>query len=233
MSVSVFIAESDARLTEVFAQRFVEAGVRAIHERGRFHSALTGGSSARFYATLPAQPLDWSRVELYWSDERAVPPEHPGSNAGLAEKLLIAPLGLSPEQVHRMPAERDDLEAAALLYARALPARLDLVHLGLGDDGHIASLFPRQDLDSAGDEHVRVRAIRNAPKPHSWRLTLTLPYLAAARHILITAAGARKARAVRDSLDESNRTLPCALLLRHASSVALLIDAEAAALLER
>ena len=160
-----------------------------------FHVALSGGSTPRRLFELLAARGDiaWSRVEIWWGDERTVPPEHPDSNYGLAKRHLLDPLGLT--LVHRM------VDAASyereLCTALGRPPVLDLVWLGVGKDGHTASLFPGS---AALDERERFVVLNEVDSPlthgMTTRITLTYPTLAAARHTRFLVAGADKAHAV-------------------------------------
>jgi 6-phosphogluconolactonase len=165
-----------------------------------------------------AQPdLDfaWHKTHVYWSDERAVPPTDEQSNYGMADESLLCGVPLSPAQVHRMPGDADDLEAAARAYAATLahelaptdhaPPTLDLIWLGVGDDGHTASLFPGSPLLRVRDRWVA--AVTDAPKPPPRRLTLTLPVIDAARRVAFVATGPRaRPRSCRRS--SRGRTIP-------------------------
>jgi 6-phosphogluconolactonase len=200
-----------AQLAERAALR-VERHVRAdLAEHGRCRIALSGGRTPReLYRALvrnarsaAREQLDWTRVELFFGDERCVPPQHRDSNYALAREHLIEPLGIPAARVHRMQGERADPLSAARAYERELarafdckaPARprFELVLLGLGADGHTASLFP----DSAAlEERDRwVCATRSVVPPH-WRLSLTLPVLCAAQRVLFLVSGAEKAAAL-------------------------------------
>lgn len=192
------------------ADRFVESATAALDENGVFRVALSGGGTPKAVYPLLLEPgrrdaIDWSRVEFFWGDERAVPPDHPESNFGVAYQMLIAQLpSVRPERIHRMPAEAPDLDAAALSYETELrlafgtrgdelPA-FDLVWLGMGPDGHTASLFPGS---TALDEAERWVVGNWAPEPQAWRMTLTFPVINAARRVLFVVEGANKADAVR------------------------------------
>jgi 6-phosphogluconolactonase len=220
------------------ADRFIEVARRSIDERGRFRVALSGGSTPkRVYPLLVAAPrvdaVDWSRVEFFWGDERAVPPDHPESNFGVAYQMLIAALpNVRPEAIHRMPAEAPDLDAAALAYEAELrlafgargddPPAFDLIWLGMGPDGHTASLFP----GSAALEVADRWAVANwAPGPQAWRMTLTFPVLDAAREVLFVVTGADKADAL-DRVRAGDQQLPAARV--QAANVEWLVDAAAA-----
>ena len=184
------------------AGAFVHAtGGGALAARGRFTIALSGGRTpAATFAWLAGRPagLDWSRVQVYFADERAVPPDHPDSNFRLARAALIDPLRIPPRQIHRMKGEYPDLAAAAAEYEAHLRGPLDLVLLGIGEDGHIASLFPHGA--ALGERERRVVAVLDAPKPPPRRLTLTPRAIAEARDVLVMATGAAKAASVAAAL---------------------------------
>jgi 6-phosphogluconolactonase len=185
--MSIVVAQN---LGVTFAEHFIRHAEDAIAARGRFDVALTGGSGAKLYAAIDAQAVDWTRTHLWWGDERAVAPNHPDSNYRLAEEQLISRISIPKANVHRMPADLSDIDAAARAYEAELPAALDLVHLGIGPDGHICSLFPGHPL--LGERSRRVAVVTDSPKPPPRRLTLTLPPLQAARARVVTAAGAEK-----------------------------------------
>src|SRR5215210_3754160 len=140
------IAELRPQITRLFEEVVATSLQRPASGRndaGAFSCGLSGGSTALiFLGALRDAAVDWSRITIYWADERAVAPDHPDSNYGLAERLLLSPLGGRAPQAVRMPADLPDLHQAAVQYDRALPASLDLLILGVGDDGHVCSLFP-------------------------------------------------------------------------------------------
>jgi len=143
--------------------------------------------------------VEWARVRIYFADERAVPPDHPESNFRLARETLLDPLRLAPRNIHRMKGEYQDLEAAVVEYEAHLTEPLDVLILGVGEDGHIASLFPGTPL---ADEKVRrVAAVTDSPKPPVLRLTLTARALGEARQVLVLATGPEKAEAVARALE--------------------------------
>ncbi|MPZ93693.1 MAG: 6-phosphogluconolactonase [Propionibacteriales bacterium] len=189
-----------------------------VQSTGRVPSlVLTGGSIAtRMYAALAAMPardaVDWSRVELWWGDERFLPPGHADRNETQARAALLDRLRLDPARVHAMPADGGPYagspDAAADAYADALAAAaqpedhgpvpvFDVVLLGVGPDGHVASLFPERP--ELYDERTAA-AVRHAPKPPPTRVTLTLPTLRQAREVWFVVAGSDKAKAVRLAL---------------------------------
>lgn len=199
-------ADAVARQT---ADRVIALGQQAIERQGTFHFALTGGSTPLMVCPLLVVPplvreLDWSKVEFYFGDERAVPATHPDSNYNTARMAMLDYLPrVRPGQVHRMLGEAADLDAACHAYEallrRVLPSSqdglpmFDLVWLGIGTDGHMASLFP----DTAAlHERDRLAVPNWVPKMNTWRLTLTFPIINAAREVNFVATGADKAAAV-------------------------------------
>lgn len=198
----------DTDVIAASAARWLQArAVAAVRERGRFNIAITGGRSPLGLYRLLAAPdwqarLPWDRTHIAWSDERAVPPDHAESNFNAARVTLLDHLSPPPARVLRMEGEREDLEAAAADYERMLQATfagadghllLDVALLGMGPDGHVASLFPGSPLL---EERVRLVVPAEAPpsvKPH-WRLTLTLPALAAAQDVLFLVTDAGRSR---------------------------------------
>jgi 6-phosphogluconolactonase len=162
--------------------------------------ALTGGSTpGRAYELAAGLESDWSRAGVWWGDERCVPPDDERSNFGLARKTLFDNLDTEPGRIHRIRGEDDPVEAAAA-YERELDGtRFDLLLLGLGPDGHVASLFPQ----SAGLNERRRLVIPAEPKldPFVERVTLTPPALRSARLILLLVTGEAKAEAVARALE--------------------------------
>ena len=220
-----------------FGERFETAAHRAMAGHGYFAMAIPGGSVAEtILPVLLRARVDWSRVEVFWGDERAVPPEDPESNYAVAKRVWLDRVPLDPARIHRMQAERPDLDAAADAYARefvrTLGGRpLDLVLLGMGPDGHVCSLFPGHP---ALDEPERtVLPIRDSPKPPPTRMTLTLVALAGAPLVCVAAFGAEKAAAAGGALESSTSRLPVALAARGGRSALFLLDPAAAGALAR
>ncbi|MFL5624993.1 MAG: 6-phosphogluconolactonase [Ktedonobacteraceae bacterium] len=193
-------------LSQQAAQYIVRLVQESIVTRGRFSIALSGGSTPKvLYGLLGSEPyrdqIDWSKVDIFWSDERCVPPDSPDSNYAMAREVLLSRAPLSPQQVHRMPAERPDHDAAAQAYEHEIKQSFDtsgipdfdLIQLGMGPEGHTASLFPHQ---ASLHEQQRLVIFVTVPKPPPPRLTFTPPILNAARHVLFLVTGAEKADAV-------------------------------------
>ncbi len=202
-------------LSRAAAAEFARLAGEAVRIRGRFAVALCGGSTprglyhllsderARFRGRIP-----WSDVHIFWGDERQVPPEHPESNFRMARETLLTPVPIPPENVHRIPAENPDATSAADEYAQTLRTvfglaagelpRFDLILLGMGPDGHTASLFPGTD---AIHEKIRLVAAPWVEKLGARRITLTPPVLNNAARVIFLVSGEAKAEALRAVLE--------------------------------
>lgn len=225
------IVESHASLAHTAAAWIAESMADAIHRRGTCAIGLSGGSTPRaVYEQLATSFSDvsWDSVHVYFGDERAVPPTDPASNFRMAHEALLGRVALPAVNVHRMEGERADLDAAARDYDRQLPPALDLLMLGIGPDGHTASLFPGAP---ALDERTRRVLASNSPFPPTRRLTITPPVIAAARRVVVIAAGRDKADIVHRALEGpvEPHALPVQLALRGT----WMLDHEAAARLAR
>ena len=228
MAVMEIIVNEPDTLAGIFVARLEER----VRRTPRFALAFPGGSAAAVFGPpLTGAEIDWRRVHLFWVDERAVPPDHPDSNYGIARQHFLAQLPLAPTHTHRMRAEASDLAHAAAQYDAEMrqtlgePPRLDLALLGVGPDGHVCSLFPGHP---ALEETTRlVMAIEDAPKPPPRRLTLTLPALKDAV-IVVAAFGDSKAAVIAEAVDNRESRLPLALAIRQAREVLVLLDSGAA-----
>jgi 6-phosphogluconolactonase len=191
------------------ARLFVDSATQAIHARGRFLAALSGGSTPMaLYRLLVHAPLDWTRVHIFWGDERLVPPEHPENSYGQAWEVLLKHVPIPSENIHRVASDAStslreaslwDPEAAARDYARVLKEfaapplewpRFDLVLLGMGEDGHTASLFPGSPVDVT--EPVLAVTAHYQGRP-TQRVSLTPLVFNAARQVVFLVTGANKA----------------------------------------
>ena len=249
MSVTVLTDRSG--LMRAAAERLVTLASEAIKARGRFDWALAGGSTPEQLYALLASPeyrarIEWSRVHVFWGDERCVPPDHAESNFGMAKRSLLDAVALPASNIHRMPGELEPEAAAASYQAelerhfasspseRAAPGgfpRFDSILLGMGGDGHTASLFPGT---AALDESRRWVVANGVPALGVKRLTLTLPVLDAAAQVMFLVAGADKAARLKEVLSTSGAAaaLPAARVRPHGSEPEWLVDAPAAARLE-
>ncbi len=223
-------------LAEMFTGMVESAAQSAITARGRFALVIPGGSAAEhFLPALASARVDWTRSHIFYSDERFVPRSDVSSSASASMRLLFTGLGTRGPHVHPMVETANDADNEATRYTAKLVDTLgpepapDLTLLGIGEDGHVASLFPgRESLDVT---ESRVIVERRSPKPPSIRLTLSLPLLARSRVLVIAAFGAGKAEPLRAVLREEGCDLPAARLLRMAPGARFLLDGQAAALL--
>jgi 6-phosphogluconolactonase len=211
-----------------------DEAARAKARRGLFAMALPGGSVGDHgFPALATVPFDWSVTHVFWVDERAVPPSSPESNVGLADSLWLRSSGASPSNIHRMPADDPDLSAAAAAYGEALTRvlgpepRLDLVLLGVGPDGHVASLFPGHA--ALFEKRTLVLPIVDAPKPPPRRLTMTLPILTSAERVIVMALGESKAAVMHEALTREDSLLPVSLVLQRSGRTLVLLDQQAGA----
>ncbi len=187
-------------------QQFLETGLEAIEERGLFTVALSGGQTPNAIFKELSNPsyqkaLDWTKVLCFWSDERSVPPTDPESNYAMAMKSGLAKLPLPQENIFRMVAE-NDIEENALAYEELIREKVpsvsfDLLMLGMGEDGHTASLFPRTHGLHTKDRLVIANYI---PQKHTWRMSLTYECIHAAKVISIYAMGKNKSEMVAQAL---------------------------------
>jgi 6-phosphogluconolactonase len=217
----------DARvLARAAAAVVVDLAEAAIAARGRFSEPLVA-------------QVDWPRAHVFWGDERCVPPDHPDSNYRMAREALLDHVPIPARNVHRIPCERDPAEAA-VVYEGALRAffggdaapRFDLVLLGLGGDGHTASLFPGT---AAVHEPSRWVVAHHVRKLNAWRVTLTPVSINAAAHVAFIVSGAAKAGRLREVLSAPHRPdlLPAQIIRPVGGRLLWLIDAAAAAHLKR
>jgi 6-phosphogluconolactonase len=246
-SPEIKIFPDRAALTRDAARRFVACAREAIDARGRFAVALSGGTTPRDLYALLATPefaaqVDWSRVHVFFGDERAVPPDHADSNFKMVHDVLLARVPLPAPNIQRIRAElaADD---AAREYENTLRKfftqegnpgnegntcpRFDLILLGLGADGHTASLFPRTRVLREPSRWVAAERIE---KLNANRITLTTPVINAARNIIWLVAGADKAAIVRAVLRGEYRPddLPAQLIAPRDARVVWLMDRDAA-----
>jgi len=222
---------------EALASNFVrmveETSREAIAARGSFSIAVPGGSTAEhLLPALVAASVPWDRVSVFWVDERMVPPTDPASNFRLAQTGWLDRVAVPAKNVHRMRGEDPDPRGAAAAYARTLreqlgeSPRFDMVLLGMGADGHVASLFPGHRLLRAWDREVAV--LDDAPKAPPSRMTLTLKALTATGQTVVFATGRSKAPAIADALGNEDSELPVALATLGSGTVTYLLDTAAA-----
>jgi 6-phosphogluconolactonase len=216
VSPTVTICRDGDDLAARAAGLFAQAAQTAIRARGRAMLALAGGSTPKETYRALAQParrsrIDWARTYLFFGDERLVRPDDPSSNFAMVERALLAPAAVPAGHALAVPTRLGTAAAAAAAYAALLaaafgigeadsPPRFDLILLGLGEDGHTASLFPGAAALSVTDRWVAPSPPGALPPPVE-RVTLTFPVLNAARAVLFLVSGANKAEALRDVLE--------------------------------
>lgn len=232
------VVEDATALSSAALELVLDRAQRAIDARGAFHVALSGGATPRaLYLALPERCADFSGWHVYACDERCVPPEDAASNFRQVRETWLERALTPPSGIHRMRGEGEP-EQAARDYERELraqlgqPPRLDLACLGIGTDGHTASLFPD---DAALEERSRLVLATRAPAAPHQRLTLTIPALALARELVFLVAGREKASALRAVLSPppSSKPLPARLVAERGERVLWLCDRSSAALLPR
>lgn len=240
MSSSVLVCDTPQHLIETAAQKLVAAAQESIAARGVFSLALAGGSTPRALYALLSQPpwstrLDWQRTQIFFGDERAAPPESDLSNYKMACESLLSHVPVPSENVHRMHAEAADLEAAARDYEKQLweYSPLDVVLLGMGGDGHTASLFPDSPALNMNTKLCVATPVASQ-EPHVRRLTLTFPAINSARHVWILVTGESKAARVQQVLETQSplRSTPIAGVAPKFGELIWMLDKSAAAKLK-
>jgi 6-phosphogluconolactonase len=220
----VEIFGSPQELFHAAAEKFCSLGSKAIVAAGKFTVALSGGSTPRGLhqelVTDFASRLDWSKVFFFWGDERHVPPESPESNYRMAKETLLSKLPIPPENVFRVPSELPDARQAAAKYEQKLQEffqlkrdslpRFDFILLGMGPDGHTASLFPGTAALQEKDHLVVANWI---DKLNTFRITFSYPVLNNAACVIFLVSGDEKAEMVRRALKDPTANLPCQKVL--------------------
>ncbi len=232
-------------LSHEAAQYIVRIATESITTHGRFTIALSGGTTPRkLYGLLGSEPyrsqIDWTLVHIFWSDEHCVPPDSEESNYHMAHEVLLSKISIPVVQVHRMPADMPDRNTASQEYENEMRRvfgtdgipNFDLIQLGMGPEGHTASLFPHQP---ALHEQQRLVVPVSVPKPPPDRLTFTPPLLNAARNVLFLVAGSDKADALHAVLEGPYNPdeYPAQIVRPPDGEVTWMVDTAAAAKLQR
>jgi len=222
----LIVASSPAELARQAADWLARELTGVIAARGSCALGLAGGRTPEpvYRALVSDSRIAWSRVDVFFSDERAVPPDDPESNYRMVRLALLSRVPIPPGQVHRMEAERPDRDAAALEYERILPQPLDVLLLGMGPDGHTASLFP--GAAALDERDRRVVPVVGAKAPAE-RLTITPPVIEAARTVGVIATGEDKAAMVARAVEGA--VTPKAVPARLARRGVWMLDQAAAA----
>ncbi|HWC17522.1 MAG TPA: 6-phosphogluconolactonase [Terriglobales bacterium] len=230
-------------VAQAAADEFISRASRAVRDHGRFTVALSGGSTPRaLHAVLVERTLkdpnlvDWSKVEVFFGDERHVPPDHPDSNFRMANETLLTRVPIREANIHRMGCENPDATQVAVEYDQELVAafhlrgeqipRFDLILLGMGPDGHTASLFP----GSAAVHEVKKRVVANwVQKLSAWRITFTRPVINEAASVLLMISGHDKAAALTEVMGNgSPETYPVKYVKPKHGDLIWIIDRAAA-----
>ncbi len=246
LRIKYYVEPDPAALARRAAQYLVEMVREAVYAQGRARIAISGGSTPKAAFHLLADPnqrfrvaMPWDRLDLYWVDERAVPPDHPDSNYRMTREAMLDYVPLPPSHVHRMEGELEP-EAAAARYESLLRnnfrlegaegPRFDLVQLGMGPDGHTASLFPST---AAIHEMGRLVTANHVPQLSTWRVTLTWPVINHASSVFFLIAGQDKAERVHEVFTgpRDPERLPSQLIWPSSGILTLFLDEAAAALL--
>jgi len=240
----ILIYHSQEELISSAADQLISTGSEAIDARGQFNLALAGGSTPlplyKYLADQMTDELDWSKVHYFWGDERSVPPDHPESNFNQANQSLLIPRQVQKENIHRIKAELPPAEAARQYqveilahFQQKLPS-FDLILLGMGDDGHTASLFPETEpVDGDVFDHNCLVAPNWVPKLASWRITFTPRLINAARNIIFLVKGQSKASTLKLVLEGPTlpQRYPSQLITPDQGNLFWYIDEEAGAAL--
>lgn len=230
-------------LSRAAAEHFLETVQAAVVDRGVARVAISGGNTPKRTFKLLANPAEkfagsmpWARMELYWVDERMVPPDDKDSNYRMTRETLLDRVPLDLERIFRIEGELDPEQAAAryesairnhLRLEGAEGPRFDVLALGMGDDGHTASLFPHTEAVS---EMIRIAVANHVPQKETWRVTLTWPVINEAHDVFFLIAGADKAQPVHDVLlgKYDPEMLPSQLIRPRNGKLLMLLDREAA-----
>ncbi len=234
------ILATSTDLFEAAAAEFVSRASKAIQLNGRFTVALSGGSTPKALYSLLATKggIAWDKICFFWGDERHVPPDHPDSNYRMAEEALLGKVPVRPQNLFRIQGEEKDANRAAMKYEQTLRdffhlspgefPRFDLVLLGVGPDGHTASLFPGT---AALNETERLVVANWVPKFNTYRLTFTFPVLNAAACVIFLASGPDKAAILHEVLENSAADLPSQRVHPSNGELVWLVDRAAASTL--
>ncbi|MGH9338180.1 MAG: 6-phosphogluconolactonase [Acidobacteriota bacterium] len=242
VEAELFVAPDGGGAYRRCAELFVEASAAAISSTGRFTVALSGGSTpTELYGLLSGEAyrlrISWQDIHFFWGDERYVPPDHADSNFRMTKESLLDRIGVPSSNIHQVVTDREDPAQIAAEYesqlvqffrlARSGQPRFDLILLGMGEDGHTASLFPETPALQVKDRAVVANYVE---KLESWRITLTPPAINNALHVIFLITGASKASAVRDVLEGPYRPerLPSQLIDPVKGRLTFILDRAAA-----
>jgi 6-phosphogluconolactonase len=243
VTVTFRVLPTPAATAQAAAQLFTDAAVKAATTRGVARIAISGGTTPKAMFALLADPagaflkqVPWDKIELYWVDERCVPPDNVESNYRMTNEVMLSKVPLSAERIHRMEGELEP-DVAAARYESAIrntfklegaqTPTFDLVLLGMGDDGHTASLFPHTE---ALNEMSHIVVPNHVPQKDTWRITLTWPVINQGREVAFLIEGAGKAQVLNEVFlgPYQPDTYPSQLIRPASGKLALLLDVAAA-----
>jgi 6-phosphogluconolactonase len=244
VTVTYRISSTPAEVAKAAAELFTSAATKAVELRGLARIAISGGTTPKaMFALLadPAQPfikqVPWDKLDLYWVDERCVPPDHADSNYRMTKEALLSKVPLPAERIHRMEGELEP-EVAAARYESTIrnsfklegaeTPTFDLVLLGMGDDGHTASLFPHTE---GLNELIHIVIANHVPQKDTWRITLTSPVINQGREVAFLIEGAAKAQVLHNVLQGRYQpdTYPSQIIRPASGKLTFLLDSAAAA----
>ena len=241
----LLVFDAPSSIYPCIIEKIREMSSAAVAGRGLFAAALSGGRTpvGLYEEMAVAEGIDWGRTHIFLADERFVPPTDRRSNFAMIKTTLLDAVPIPVGNVHPVPVEGGDTEDCAQRYAEEVRAffaargglaaarmpRFDLVMLGMGEDGHTASLFPASDI--LEEKRQPVRAVPPEGEPTA-RITLTLPAINSARNVLFLITGANKAEALRRVVEDGDRALPAARVSPYSGRLIFLCDKEAASLLQ-
>ncbi len=243
MNKNIHVYPNKEKLVTATAERVANCIEQAIEKNGLCNVALSGGNTpGGVFSLLASTPyrdrVDWSRLHVFWGDERMVPPEHQDSNFRMVQETLLDHIKIPDDNIHRIRGEIAPEEATAeyteLLHDhfKESPPCFDLILLGLGEDGHTASLFPETDAVDECEKHTVAVFV---PKLSAWRVTLTLPVLNAAREVLFLVSGRSKSEMVQRimSIKQPVKELPATMVDPQNGELHWMLDSEAMVLVNK
>ena len=243
VTITYRISPTPAAVAQAAAQLFTDAVNAAVQSRANARVAISGGTTPKAMFALLADPVQpffkqvpWDKLDLYWVDERCVPPTDADSNYRMTNEALLSKVPLAPENIHRMEGELDPAVAAARYESTirnsfrlegAETPTFDLVLLGMGDDGHTASLFPHTE---AINDLTDIVTANHVPQKDTWRITLTWPVINQGREVAFLIEGAAKAQVLHDVLlgPYQPETFPSQIIRPASGRLTLLLDSAAA-----
>ncbi len=241
--VNYRISSDHAHLAELAAEHFQLRVAQAVEKRGRARVAISGGNTPKDMFSLLSDPekpfakaISWDKLELFFVDERTVGPDDPDSNYGMTREHLLSKVGIPAENVHRIEGERDPEEAASLYESEIRKAfrlegaegpRFDLIWLGLGDDGHTASIFPHTE---GVHEIGRIAFANHVPQKNTWRISLSAPVINAGLDVVFLVSGEPKAGPLERVLfgERDPEETPAQLILPADGELTFIVDPRAA-----